>query len=208
MTSPSASRTPAPTGRLPASRRLSRRARRVWLTIHVGVSVAWIGIEACILLLTVVGLTTDDRATLRASFIALGVLGSGVTIPVAVITLVSGVVLSVRTTWGLVQHWWIVIKLALTVALTAGSTLLLNGRLREAADRASALPEGTISAGDIGWMRFQILSSTIVVIAALVAATVLSVFKPVGRTPWGRGSDRARARGPRRATPPAGAPPR
>lgn len=38
-------------------------------------------------------------------------------IPLGYLALLSGVLLSARTNWGLLKHWWIVTKLVLTVAV-------------------------------------------------------------------------------------------
>src|SRR5918994_6669623 len=106
------------------ARRLSPSQRRLALTAHVSVSVAWIGLELGLVVLGVAGLASDDSDTVRAAYVAAGLLGPAMIVPFAAGTLVTGVVLSLGTKWGVVRHWWVVAKLAITVGLLAAAVLV------------------------------------------------------------------------------------
>ena len=166
--------------------RMPRWIRKLVLTIHVVVSVGWIGIEAGLLALGLTGLYTRDPEVLRAAYIAIGLFGGIFVVPVSIGALVTGVLLSVGTPWGLFRHYWIVAKFVVTVALVAGGIFVLNQKLQEAAVRVFGVPINTLTSADVGTLRFQIIAAVSVALLLLVAATTLSVYKPWGKTWFGR----------------------
>jgi hypothetical protein len=168
------------------AKKLPRSLRKLVLTVHVVVSVGWIGIEAGLLALGLTGLYTRDPEVLRAVYVAAGLFGGIFVVPVSMGTLVTGVLLSVGTPWGLVRHYWVLAKFVLTVALVASGILILNRILKEAAVRVSEVPLSTLTSVDLGALRFQIIASVGVALLLLITATTLSVYKPWGRTWFGR----------------------
>lgn len=163
----------------PAARRLSPRLRSFVLTAHVIVSVGWLGVVVAALVLAINAATARDPALSRAAYAAIGeILGTLVAPPPAsfsLAALLTGLVLSVGTKWGLLQHRWIVAKLALTVAVILSGILFVDGwvRLATAADARGTAP------------MFLIYAS-LAHLLMLGAATAISVYKPWGRTARGR----------------------
>jgi hypothetical protein len=94
---------------------LSPGARKLALTAHVTASVGWLGAVAAFLAVAIAGLTSDDVQVARAAYIAMNLMGWYVIVPLGAASLVTGIVQSLGTPWGLLRHWWIVIKLLLTV---------------------------------------------------------------------------------------------
>lgn len=168
------------------AKKMPRSLRKLVLTVHVVVSVGWIGIEAGLLALGLTGLYTRDPEVLRAAYVATGIFGGIFLVPVSMGTLVTGVLLSVGTPWGLVRHYWVVVKFVLTVALVASGILVLNRSLQEVAVRVSEVPLSTLTSADVGALRFQIIASVSVALLLLIMATTLSVYKPWGGTWFGR----------------------
>ena len=166
--------------------RLSRRARRIALTTHVVASVGWLGAVAATLVLALAGLTGSDAQTVRAVYPALEVIGWYALVPLSIASLLSGLVISLAGKWGLLQHYWVVTKLAIN--LVAGVVLLLYMQT------LAALAETAGSAAELSAVR----SSSPVLHAAaalllLLAAAILSVFKPAGRTRYGWRKQQLRA---------------
>ena len=168
------------------TKKMPRSLRKLVLTVHVVVSVGWIGIEAGLLALGLTGLYTRDREVLGAVYAAAGLFGGIFLVPVSMVTLVTGVLLSFGTPWGVVRHYWVLVKLVLTVALVASGILVLNRRLQEAAVSVSEVPLSTLTSADVGALRLQIIAAVSVALLMLVAATTLSVYKPWGKTWFGR----------------------
>ena len=155
---------------------LSSGARKLALTLHVLASVGWLGAVAVFLALAIVAATHSDVVRVRAAYVAMEQATWLVIVPLAVASLLTGVVQGLGTPWGLFRHYWVVAKLLLTLAATA--LLLLHaqpiGRLATAAADPSFRPEDVRS---LGW---QLVGDSAAAILALVVAAVLSVYKPWG----------------------------
>src|SRR5918999_302603 len=94
------------------------RLRTLALTAHVVASVGWLGAIVAFLALAIVGLTSDDAQLVRAVYLTAEPLTWFVIVPAALASLVTGIVQSLVTTWGLFRHYWVVFKLVITVVAT------------------------------------------------------------------------------------------
>jgi hypothetical protein len=103
-----------------------------------------------------------------------------VIVPLCFASLVTGVIESLATPWGLFRHYWVVAKLVLT--LLATGVLLVHtqpiGLLAHAAAQA------TLGA-DLRSVRIQLLVDAAAALFVLLVATVLAVYKPRGMTRYG-----------------------
>ncbi|HZH96176.1 MAG TPA: hypothetical protein VEY06_09840, partial [Flavisolibacter sp.] len=99
---------------------MTPRLSKALLTSHITFSVGWIGAVAVFLALAITGLTTQDNQLARSSLIAMELSAWFVVVPFCFTSLFTGVVQAFGTKWGLFKHYWIVVKLFLTV----GSTVL------------------------------------------------------------------------------------
>lgn len=160
--------------------RLSPPLRKAALAVHLAVSVGWIGAVAAYLALDLAAAASDDAATLRAAYLGMGLIAGSVIVPLAVATLVTGVVVSLGTKWGLLRHWWVLVSLALTVF---ASVVLLVETGTIAAYAAVAADPATTET------ELRALGSTLVHSiggsVVLLVVLVLNVYKPVGQTPYG-----------------------
>jgi hypothetical protein len=159
--------------------RMAPPLRKAMLTVHVTASVGWLGAVAASLALAVAALTSRDVQVVRAAYLAMDVLGWAVLVPISVASLLTGVVQSLGTVWGLVRHYWVLFKLLINVVATT-VLLLYTQTLGLLADLA-ADPSSTLT---------QLRSPSPLVHAGaglllLIAATVLSVYKPHGVTGFG-----------------------
>lgn len=154
--------------------RLPRRARAALLTVHVAVSVGWLGLDGALVALEVTSLTSGDPAVQGGIAAAMGALASWVLIPVVLTSLISGLVLALSTPWGLVRHWWVLAKCGIAVTLTAAGLALMLPRLDQ------------VVTGGGEPAQLQMLLARSLALVLLLAATGLSVIKPWGKTPHGR----------------------
>jgi hypothetical protein len=95
-------------------RRVSPRVYRLLLTAHIITSVGWLGAVFAKLVLAVGAATAASPDVAAALLLALDVV-NGAFAPAATGAIVSGVLLSLGTRWGLMQHYWVVAKLVLTL---------------------------------------------------------------------------------------------
>ncbi|MGH3133936.1 MAG: hypothetical protein ACRDNY_09410 [Gaiellaceae bacterium] len=168
---------------------MTPRLRKLALTAHVVSSVGWLGAVAGFLALAVAGWTSLDARTVRAAYLAMELTAWFVILPLALASLVTGLVQSLGTTWGLFRHYWVLFKLLMNVFATV--VLLLY--MRTLGDLARMAEETTLSSDDLGALRSPspVLHAGAALLLLLVA-TVLAVFKPRGRTPYGRRKDERR----------------
>lgn len=111
----------ASTGRLQVATRregMTPRLRKFALTAHVVSSVGWLGAVACVLALAVAGLTSQDAQTVRAVYPAMALAAWFVLLPLAIASFLTGIVQSLGTKWGLVRHYWVVVKLVINLLAT------------------------------------------------------------------------------------------
>src|SRR6266487_7208905 len=92
--------------------------RKFALTMHLLVSVGWIGVVVAYLALGVAAVTTQEAQTVRAAWIAMEVTGWYVIVPLALASLLSGLVMALGTPWGLFRHYWVLLSLVLTILAT------------------------------------------------------------------------------------------
>ena len=161
---------------------MSPGVRKLALTLHVASSVGWLGAVAVFLALAIVGLRSTDPMMVRAAYLAMDVTAWNVIVPLCIATLVTGVVQSLGTTWGMFRHYWVLAKLALTVP--ASAILLLH--MRPISFLGEAASHGALAAGDHHSLRLQLLVDAAAAILVLVVTIVLSVYKPRGVTRYGQ----------------------
>jgi len=161
---------------------LSPAARKLLLTAHVTASVGWLGAVMAFLALGLVGLLSRDVARMTGVYVAMDPVTSFVILPLALGGLGTGVIQSLATKWGLIKHYWVLLKLVITVFSTA--LLLLHTRAIDAVCRAAATAPGNL--GDLHGLRVQLVVDAAAAVVALGVATVLGVYKPRGLTRWGR----------------------
>ena len=158
------------------------RLRKLALTAHVAASVGWLGAVACFLAIAVVGLTSQDAQLVRAAYLAMEPIGWYVLVPLALASLLTGLVQALGTAWGLVRHYWVLFKFLITVI----ATVVLLAYMQTLGHLGDLAAETTLVGGDLGGLR----SSSPAVHAGaalllLLVATTLSVYKPRGRTRFG-----------------------
>lgn len=166
---------------------MSQRVRDLALTAHVLASVGWFGAVAVFLVVAIAGALTRDPLTARSAYIAMQMFAWWLVVPLCVAALATGIVQSLGTKWGLFRHYWVLIKLALTVIATA--LLLLHTRpIDEMADLARAI---ALAPDDHRGMRLQLAFDAAAALVVLIVATVLAIYKPRGLTRYGRRKERA-----------------
>jgi hypothetical protein len=156
--------------------------RKLALTAHVTSSVGWLGAVAGFLALALAGLTSEDSQLVRGAYIATELITWFVIVPLAFASLVTGLVVSLGTQWGLFRHYWVVAKFVLTI----GATLLLLLHTRPIGILAGVARQSAFEGAEIGRLQTQLVVDAGAALLALLVNVTLSVFKPRGLTPYGR----------------------
>lgn len=159
---------------------MSPRLNRIMLTTHIAVSVGWFGAVAVFLTLAIAGIASTNMQLARSAYFAMELSGWFVIVPFCLASLITGVIQALGTKWGLFKHYWIVVKLILTLFATIALLLHMKpiGELSLAAstgvDFTNALPN----------LKVQILANAGAAFLLLLAIITISVFKPWGKTKW------------------------
>jgi hypothetical protein len=153
--------------------------RRLTFTTHITSSVGWVGAAVTFLALAVIGFRSDDPVKVRGAYLLMAPAAWFVLVPLAHASLLSGIVLSLGTTWGLFRYYWIVLKLGITVFATV-ILLIYMGTFRQMAGVAA----DPVVDLEVVRNASPIVHATLALIL-LVAATVLGVYKPFGMTAYG-----------------------
>ena len=169
-----------------STRRLPPRPRKAILAAHVLVGVGWFGIVAAKLVLEIVAVTTGDRDVARAGYVYMAALDRAVFPPAALATLITGIVLSVGTAWGLFRHWWIVVKLVLTVGVVVTGVVFVGAWTEEAVAATARPAVDAVTNADLGSASLWLIGAAVAHVLMLGAATVISALKPWGQIRSGR----------------------
>jgi hypothetical protein len=92
--------------------------RRFTFTTHITSSVGWVGAVLAFFVLALIGFTSDDPLKVRGAYLLMAPAAWFVLVPLAHASLLSGIVLSLGTTWGLFRYYWVVLKLGITLFAT------------------------------------------------------------------------------------------
>jgi hypothetical protein len=155
--------------------------RKFVLTAHITFAVGWLGAVAGFLALAIAGLTSQDAQTVRAAYLAMELIARFVIVPLSFAPLLTGPVLSLGTRWGLFRHYWILVKLLITLL----STIIMLVHLHPISSMAGVAAEKTLSSTDLHPLRIQLVAAAGAALLALLVTTTLSVYKPRGVTPYG-----------------------
>jgi hypothetical protein len=158
--------------------KLSRPARRATLVVHAAASASWLGLTLGLLALAVTAATTGSTVTVEASVRAMKLFADWLLLPLAFLTLLSGLVLSLGTPWGLARHRWVYTKFWLTLATTTATAFALRPGLGSTVTAVSAggpLPDPV-----------DVMMGPIVSLSAYLFMTVISILKPWGLTRRGQ----------------------
>lgn len=140
--------------------------RKTLLLLHVVTSTGFTGAVAAFLALAVTGVTMREPGV----YVGMKIITWAVIVPLAFASLLSGVLSSLATPWGLIRHYWVALKLGLTVVATA--VLMLQMRTID------ALAAGTANAEAPAAMILHASGG----LTVLLLATALSIYKPRGLT--------------------------
>jgi len=158
--------------------------RKFALTAHVTCSVGWIGAVVVFLGLAIVGLTSQDAQTARGAYLVMEPAAWSVLVPLALASLVTGVVQGLGTRWGLFRHYWVLFKLLITIFATI--VLLIYMETFRVMARVAADPSVDLALVRNPSPRFHAVLALVV----LLVATVLAIYKPRGMTPYGQRKQR------------------
>lgn len=152
--------------------------RKLALAVHLTFSVGWIGAVLAYLSLGIAAATSRDPQTVRSAWIAMEVTGWYAITPLALGSLLTGIVMALGTKWGLFRYYWVVFALVLTTGAVAVLVLHLP-TVSSQADVARAADAATLD--ELGG---DLLHASLALVL-LLSIQVLNIYKPPGLTRYG-----------------------
>jgi hypothetical protein len=150
--------------------------RRLLLTLHISASVGWLGAVFVFVALAAIALTNGQPEIQKGVYIAMEPLAWFSLLPLAIASLLTGVVQALATPWGLFRHYWVLFKLFITVVATIVLLTYMPtfGGIADSAADPAANPSHLEPFGS------SVLLHGGLALTGLLLATVLSVYKPRG----------------------------
>ena len=158
--------------------------RRFTFTTHITSSIGWVGAVLAFLALAIIGFTSDDPLKVRGAYLLMAPAAWFVLVPLAHASLLSGIVLSLGTTWGLFRYYWVVLKLGITVFATV-ILLIYMGTFRQMAGTAADPVVGP----DVELLHVDRVEPEVAQAALGALAHVVGRERLVGVDPAGRRRD-------------------
>jgi len=164
--------------------------RKLALTAHVTASVGWLGAVAGFLALALAALRSQYPETVRAAYVAMELTGWYVIVPLCLAALLTGLVVSLGTPWGLFRYYWVLLKFLITVI----SALILFGFTQTLGSLGELAANRALSVDQLRNLNQSPALHSGGGLLALLVTTILAVYKPWGMTRLGLGVGRAQAR--------------
>jgi hypothetical protein len=111
-----------------------------------------------------------------------------VIVPSSLAALLTGVLESLGTPWGLFRYYWVSVKFFLTIA----AVVILLVHMQPISHIAHIALTTTLSDTDLRGLRIQLVFDAAAALLVLLLLTTISIYKPWGRTPYGVRRERER----------------
>ncbi len=155
--------------------------RKFALTAHVTSSVGSLGAIAGFLALAIAALISSDAQVMRSGYLAMDLTARFVVLPLVLASLLTGLVQSLGTSWGLFRHYWVLAKFLLSVFVA----IVLVLQMQPISDMAGIAAHTMLSGADFFGLRSSLVVHASGGLLVLLVATTLSVYKPRGMTRYG-----------------------
>ncbi|MGH3796027.1 MAG: hypothetical protein ACRDS0_29480 [Pseudonocardiaceae bacterium] len=150
--------------------RLARSTRTALLTAHITASAGWFGFGGALIAFEVAALRTRNPGLRTGLADVTTTITWQILTPLVCVSLGTGVVLSLGTSWGVARYWWVVAKTIIAFAVTVTGAVMLAPRLPH------------VLTGQVDPIQPLAVAGQCAAMVALLAAMALSVAKPWGRT--------------------------
>ncbi|CAH1201890.1 hypothetical protein [Paenibacillus sp. JJ-223] len=161
--------------------RLSHKKKCIFVAIHVISASSWIGGTLGMLLLGLYLYSAANGEQLAYTLASMEIIDENLLKYPALMTLLTGILLSIWTQWGLVKHYWIVIKLILTLTTILIGIFFLNHWTASLVDMVSETGFATLQDHNFRSKWLAILLTASFNLLCLFIMVFITYFKPFGK---------------------------
>lgn len=108
-----------------ATWRLAPGWRKGVLVLHVIAGIGWMGVDIAVFVLLMTARTSADPILVVSGFNAIRLIVPVAVPPLSLTILITGLLLGLGTSWGLIRYWWVLVKLCLSLIMTVLAFLSL-----------------------------------------------------------------------------------
>lgn len=164
------------------ARQISQSLRKLLLTAHVGISVAWLGLVTGMMAMAINAALADDPRLQSSVFEMLNLLDQIFLGMTSLFALLTGLVGSVGTKWHLMRRRWVSTKFLLTIGLMITGFSVMH-QLITAGYEATGRGESMDSVRPIA---IGLSCASGLAVCLLIFMLTLSTYKPWGLTRYGQ----------------------
>ncbi|ALC83747.1 MULTISPECIES: DUF2269 family protein [Bacillus] len=158
-------------------KKISLNQRKSLLLLHILFAAIWFGTTVVFLVLSINAAATENEQTLVSSYTAMYLLASSSGRVSIFGTVITGILLSVLTNWGLFKHYWIIAKEVLSLVMMGLGLVAIYSISLNAFNVSSANGLAAKEMINQGWL----FTGVILQILSLILTFWLSVIKPWGK---------------------------
>ncbi|MFM9281592.1 DUF2269 family protein [Paenibacillus jiagnxiensis] len=161
--------------------RLSQKKKSLLVAVHVIAAAAWIGGTLGMLLLGLYLQKSSNGEQLMYTLANMEVIDENLLKYPALLTLLTGILLSVWTQWGLIKHYWVVIKLVLTVLTILIGIFFLNDWTASLTEMAEHLSISPLQNSDFQHTWLSVMITGGFNLMCLLFMVFITYYKPFGK---------------------------
>ncbi|PFH92690.1 hypothetical protein [Bacillus sp. AFS088145] len=164
-----------------AKKKLNLTKKNILVSVHVLAVCAWFGGTLSLIILGLYLKNAQNSEQLIYTLSSMHIIDENLLKYPALATLVTGILLSVWTQWGLVKHYWVVIKLVLTVLIILIGIFLINDWFAYLVKTAEGLGVSALNQNKFESTWLSIIITGIFNLSCLAFMTFITYFKPFGK---------------------------
>lgn len=156
---------------------MPQNLRKLTLTSHITFSVGWLGAIAVFLALAVTAFTTVNKQVAQSTYVAMEISTLYIIIPFCIASFITGLIQALGTKWGLFKYYWIIVKLFLTIVMTA----LLFLHLKPISYLSGVAMDMSSYKIETSRTLIDLIVKASAAVLGLIVITTISIYKPWGR---------------------------
>lgn len=161
--------------------RLNQTKKRLLVAIHVISVASWLGGTLGMLVLGISLQYTANGEQLYYTLLSMEVIDENLLKYPALLALTTGILLSIWTHWGLSKHYWVLIKLVLTITIILIGILFLNRWTASLVEMAKNTEIFALQQHDFQTTWLSIIFTASFNLLCLLFMTFLTYYKPFGK---------------------------
>lgn len=161
--------------------RLNQKKKSLLVAIHVISVASWIGGTLGMLLLGVYLQNAANGEQLYYTLANMEIIDENLLKYPALLSLITGIMLSIWTQWGLVKHYWVTIKFILTILTIMIGILFLNKWTASIGEMVKDIGFATLQNQDFQTTWWSIIITGTFNLLCLVFMVFITYYKPFGK---------------------------